>query len=273
MIEALKTIVAVVWFCLALAGATLEPVAAEEPLFVEEPAEELIFVAGEAEMPNLLEKIPENVVDEIILTDGSEEEIFSAGDDSAEIELLPEGIETEKREYWLGEPMEFVWVTFDSLNRLQLFTLEDAGDAGGFIYGKWVTPGFVLYRASEADATSCLGWQVDYSVEDERIRPKLNSEDDSTLFWNFPNLYEQLASMDKQIDEYLKTICQDLDDLWWFYENLQGSESEVFKRPHTMIQGIVKDIQDMEARIQDKLVERNNCYSDAIMKLHPERYE
>jgi len=248
MLEALKSILVGFLFCLALAGTTLNSRAAEEPLLTAGPASE-----------------------PVLLTDGSEEEIFSSGENPAVVELLP--VEIERREYWRGEPMEFDWVTFDSLNQLQLFTLADANDAGGFIYGKWVSPGFVLYRASGADATNYLGWCVDYDAEDERIRPHLSAEDDSTLYWNFPDSWKQLAMIDKQIDEYLAVICSDLDDLWWFYENIKGDENDIFQRPHTMIQGIVKDIQDMETRIQDKLIEWNSCYSDALMKLHPERYE
>ena len=261
MLGALRNIFVAMFFCLVFAGAAVEPtMAAEEPEFVA--PEKIPF--ADAELVSATE--PEVVLvgdsDSILL----EEELLTDG-----VELSAAGTAVEVRQYWQGEPLEFVWATFDALNKLQLFTLVDENDAGGFIYGMWVTPGFVLYRASAVDAASGLGWRVDFDAEDERIRPRLSREDDSTLFWNFPNSYEQLASMDKQIDEYLNVICQDLDDLWWFYENLQPGESGMFERPHTMIRGIIEDIQDMETRIQDRLRERNDCYSDAIMKLHPER--
>ena len=174
---------------------------------------------------------------------------------------------SENRPYWQGEPMTFE-ASFAAANNLSLFTLPDADDAEGFIYGMWVRPGFVLFRHSFSDTMHYAGWEFDWEAEDERIRPMLCAEDEGRLFDSYPDTYERLASRDRQINQYLSDICADLDDLWWLYRILTSNEGDVLRRPHLLVQSLVTDIQDTEGRIQDRLVERNEFYGYVLEMLH-----
>ncbi|MBQ6130164.1 hypothetical protein IJI72_00490 [Candidatus Saccharibacteria bacterium] len=179
--------------------------------------------------------------------------------------------EASAAEYWQGEPMNFAWAMFSPLNELQLFTVAEENDAGGFIYGMWVTPGFVLFRHSETDAQGANGWEVDWGAEDDRIRPKLSTEKEKQLFQESGNLYAQIMEEDRLIDEYLTTICEDLDDIWWFkLSNVGGKRDGVFKRQEAMIRGLTDDIERLEAAIQEELTARNKLYDLAVATLRGE---
>lgn len=208
-----------------------------------------IAVLANVSVNSVFAAVAGEVSDAVLVSGGFDDAVVAAGRENAAV-----------RPYWQGEPMEFVQATFAPMSQLQLFTLADENDAEGFIWGMWVTPGFVFYRHSLSDKRNELGWTIDWQAEDERIRPRLSAEREQILFANYPDQYKQLVSMDEQINNYLQAIGEDLDDLWWLY----SSRDSKFKRRNALVSGLVKDVQNLEARIQDQLRERNDFYSYAL---------
>lgn len=227
------------------------------------PISEEMFSDGSDELIDGETSVKSVAAHENELSDGSAmlttgEEAVVAIDDGQEQDNIAE----IHRPYWKGEPMEFVWATLAPMNELQLFTLDDPDDAEGFIYGMWVAPGFVLYKHSERDVMHYPGWTVDWEAEDERIRPRtFTPEQEAMLYFEHEEAYASLAEKDGRINLLLHTIAEDLDDLWWLRTNATNG---TFKRPNAMVRGLVSDIQNLEAQIQDLLQERNKFWDDVI---------